>query len=223
MNLTPKTFRIGVGLFFIGLGFTILIKPRVEKAPPKPASAEAVAEMQARAYVDLEARENQAELSTGALAITAFRHEDVVLQWWRSFQEASDRWATGLALPLGSLRLATPSNARPIVAGIERSQQDGPLLEWSPTEWRRRVQSWQSDGWQVDRLSVRQTSFSPQTAQALAQSTFESSFVLTNTVDHRVGILRGPVTIDWSPASNEATPVPARTDVSRLEWLVRTG
>ena len=223
MNLTPKTLRIGIGLFFIGLGVATLMNPKVQPTPPKPASPEAVAEAQARAYVELEARENQVELSSAAPAVAAFRHEEVILQWWRSIQGSSNRLSSAAALPLGRILTGTHSPAESLFEGVARSQPLGPHLERTPTEWSGLVHSWQSKGWQLDRLSLRQVSFSPPSATTSARSVIESSFAVTNVLDHRLGVFRGPIVVQWASHPEDGSPVPTHTDVTQLEWLTRTG
>lgn len=209
------------------LGATVAIT-RLSRAPTPAATStprgtvEAIVEHQARAYLALESRESEMDRTTGAAALLAFQHEDVLLQHWREFNQSSDPWTLLASIIPDELRVGTPQAAEALAPGTLRQRFTSPSRGWTRQAWAKQFSEWKANGWIPNGLSLRQIAFKVADSKTDALSTIALQLNLTNASKAQAGVLRGDVQVAWNLDPAGATPTPKSLDLTALEWMLHT-
>lgn len=190
--------------------------------PPRAGSLEATVDAEARAFLDLEAREAAAGSTVNAAAIAAFRHEDVFLSVWSAMNDSVVPLGLLADFDPGEIVLGTPGPATDAGYGLQSIPQLTPRQTLSRDRWNQQLAEWRTAGWNSARLSVRQVRFMPGRPDRSAESVFAVDVRLTNSLTHQLANLRGDLQVEWRTALPEGVaPAPARIHAETLQFLTQ--
>ncbi|MBL9175070.1 MAG: CRTAC1 family protein [Verrucomicrobiales bacterium] len=181
------------------------------------------AEAAARAYLALEAREQEVDRTLWAPEISAERYEDEINRLWDALNAATHRWEILAAYPILEYRipeLAAPTS-RP--HGISRRiQASGHPRVWDSPSWRAWCREMAQGGWTLEGTHWALVGHRGRTNASPAESTVRLSARLLNAAQDRRVSLQAVVLIDWAPEESP-TPMATSATVVSVELLDRTG
>ena len=219
-------FAALVLLFATLVGVSRWQQRRSKAEPQRPAG---VTEADARAFLALERKEQEAERTVWAGEIDAQRHEDVFLALWDTLNHALEPLTVLAQFSFEDLRIGGTNAVQELQHGIRRitfrdAAPETFVKHLDPAEWRTALDAWRTEGWQLGRTSWQETRFTPATLQRAAKSVIGSSARWSNESRGMRAILRGDLEVEWkSDGVATAVPVPRIIAARRLELLVRTG
>jgi hypothetical protein len=214
----------------IGCGFVIFwllhgARPgRVQvAAPAKPPANLALGLDQeaAKKALATEAERAQADASVWGIELLAERHEDVFLDLWDGLRAGHHKAAILGQFPFGQLVLGQLGAATNVNHGIQISRQNGAARTLTPDTWRKQIQDWSADGYELVDSEWRQASFTP-SANGAAQSSISVTLHAIHPQRHKRWTARGTLTVNWREAMEASEqPFPLRIDATDLELLGR--
>jgi hypothetical protein len=205
------------------------LTPRTESNRSHRFPRSRVNETEARAFLELEARERQAEQTVWSKEIDAQRHEDVFLKLWDTLNQAAQPFAALAEFGFEELLIGKANSTNALAHGIHRvtledASQTPNASRFTLAEWRKRLNSWQGEGWTLGPTTWREASFSPAVETRPAVSLLSFSARITNALQSTRAILRGELEVAWRLAQGLANqPVPQKLTLKRLECLTRSG
>src|SRR5262245_12309279 len=135
---------------------------------------EAQAEKAARAYLELEAREQDVAVSLWAPELDAERHEDEILRHWDALNRSADSWQTlgqlpvrQVSLPLVEARPSLPDGIQfwklsPPKSGRAEELTSGALSSW--------LKAWEKSGWTLGKTTWALIAHQPSQTPSPARS-----------------------------------------------------
>ena len=202
--------------------------------PATKLDGKTVSDAEARAFLDLEARESEADQTVWAKELDAQRHEDVFLALWDKLNVAPEPLAALADFPFEELRfvqIPASNFLETLPHGIHRFSYEMNMMgspsgigSWTAAEWRVLLMRWRSEGWRLGRTSWHEIDFTPATGQGAANSLVAATAQLHNETTGERAVLRGKLNVEWKTAGNSAvSPTPKTIVVMQMEWLARTG
>jgi len=208
-------------LFATLVGVSRWQQRRSKAEPQRPAG---VTEADARAFLALERKEQEAERTVWAGEIDAQRHEDVFLALWDTLNRALEPLSVLAQFSFEGLRIGGTNAVQELQHGIRRitfrdAAPETFVKHLDPAEWRRALDAWRAEGWQLGRTRWQETRFTPATLQHAAKSVIGSSAQLSNESRGMRAILRGDLEVEWkSDGVATAVPVPRIIAARRIAW-----
>ena len=194
-------------------------------AAPRPSQAGGLVDEQVMQQVAvIEARHLQWDATVWADEMTAREYGEVAIRIWDNLRAGADPFQLLADMPFREMQLGQAQLEEEWESGIRRVRlaKGGPT--WSAAQFSQALDSWKAADWQLEQSEWRHRRFDPHAAGG-PMSVFWVSLHLVNNTSAKRGILRGDITVQWQPTelTPETLAQPDRIDLSRLEWLERTG
>ena len=173
-------------------------------------------------FVELEAREKRADETAWAKEIVAQECGRVFESLWDSLNAATNKFELLASFPVGEVILGDWRSSEDLVHGIELRASRGAGAALSPSEWRRLLEDFARDGWQIEHVEFRHNRFDLDAAGRPERSGFYFSAHLANPSRGRRAAIDGDLTVDWSKERGQEPRV-KRIDASRLAIHLRSG
>ena len=217
--------RLWIGLVLLALVAGVAWWTRLPPARREPGRlSDAAAERAARAYLDLEAREQAAESSIWGPEIESAVHEAEVLRWWDQLHRSADSWKTLAELPVGSVSLPSFSVPLRSISGLEQGEviprERSEVLD--AAAWRDWIRQQADAGWRLVRTTWAVTGHSPPANGSGARSRLEGTVFLEHSTQARRLSLHLRASLLWKPGS-EGGPTLDRVEDVRGTWVGRRG
>lgn len=192
---------------------------------PKATSAltQEAAESVARAYLALEAKEQEFDQTLWAPEIHAEHYEDEITRLWDALNASTNRWDFSAAYPVSEFQIPDLAAPTMLPHGItRRTQRPGRPRVLDHRDWQTWCQEFARSGWKLEGTHWALVAHRGHSNAVPAESTVQFSARLLNSIrDHRMS-LRATVLVEWS-AEESPTPVAKTAKVTSLELLERTG
>ncbi|HKS36547.1 MAG TPA: CRTAC1 family protein [Verrucomicrobiae bacterium] len=175
-------------------------------------------------FTALEAREKQAEETFWAAEIIAQECGRVFENLWDSLNATTNKLDLLATFPVGELLSGGWKRPQTLAHGIQLHEPDGRGEKLTPEEWRRFVDGFAGDGWQLAQIEFRHNRFDPDSAGRPKQSRFYFSAHLTNPARDERAALEGDLVVNWTGDRNQdRLPIIGRIDASQLTLKTRRG
>lgn len=143
---------------------------------------------------------------------------------WESLNAATNKLRVAADFAVGEIVLGQWNRLELLPHGIELREPAGSPSTLSAAGWRRLVEAFQRDGWQLTQTEFRHRRFETDDAGQPRQSHFYFSAHLTNSIRSERAIIEGDLAADWAPKQPGEEWVPVkRIDASRLSLKTRRG
>ncbi|MFO1460418.1 MAG: CRTAC1 family protein [Verrucomicrobiota bacterium] len=192
---------------------------------PKPNGnlTPAEAESAARAYLALEAKEQEMDRTLWAPEIHAERYEDELTRLWDSLNASTNRWEFCAAYPVSEYRIPILTAPAMLAHGISRrTQGPGQPRVLDHEAWKSWCAKLSGNGWTLEATHWALVSHRGHTGAVPEVSTVRFSARLLNAAENRRASLGATVFVEWR-SEESPTPMVKSATVTSLELLERAG
>jgi hypothetical protein len=172
----------------------------------------------------LEARERRADETVWAKEMLAQGCARTIESLWDSLNAATNKLSLVASFPFDKIVLGKWNPPQTLAHGIKLYEPVGPGPALSAGQWRRLVEEYGRDGWQLERTEFRHNRFETDEAGQPRQSQFYFSAHLTNPGRSERTIFEGDLIVDWAakPLDKELVAI-KKIDASHLAVKTRQG
>ncbi|HAB16920.1 MAG TPA: hypothetical protein DCE44_10770 [Verrucomicrobiales bacterium] len=191
-----------------------------------PARAEAAAEAAARAYLELEAREQSVDASLWLPELEAERHEDAILHLWDTLNASANPWTVLAQFPVAHVVLPKVQAQAALADGTQVwmlvPPPPGSAADLNHDSFIGWLSRWEQSGWILGRTTWALTRHQPATPPSRARSKLAVTVQLNHSSTQERASLRFGADLTWDDLSGPI-PVIERLEVEHGELLTRRG